>query len=84
MNWLKKSWMWIVAAIGVVIGLVISIISLGRRQPKPVVPKRPELDDVDIPEAPTVDATPADAYAEEKDEPTEPDQLVDDINNRYE
>ena len=82
MAWLKRRWMWLLAALAAVAALVVTIVTR-RPRPKPV-PRRPDTPDVDIPDAPPLDTTPSDDYEAQKVEPkVDGDEVMDDINRRY-
>lgn len=83
--WLKRYWGYLVAAIAAVFGIVIAILTFGQVRPKPpVVPKRPGLPDIEIPDPPPLDTSPSDDYQAEKEKPkADGDEVIDDINRRY-
>jgi hypothetical protein len=73
--WWKKPFVWIGAVLAVVGGVLAFLFTLGRRgsvrvtKPRDLTtPKRPELDDVTVPERKNVDTKPKDDYDEKKHE----------------
>ena len=92
--WLKPKLVWILAGAGIVLGGVITILTLGRSRPKfGKPPKRPELDDVPDVHVPDVDTdfktdlddTVADDYEKDKVKAGDKtdDQVMDNLNDEF-
>lgn len=88
-GWLKPKLVWILAGAGLVLGFVVTLLTLGQAKPgRGKLPKRPDLpdpEDVKVPDVNTdFNDKPADDYEEKKaDENENPDEDVADLNGRF-
>jgi len=80
--WLKKAWVWILAGLGVLVGVAMFFLTFGRRRPRvalPTLPKQPEL-----PMTPVIETKPSEKYEEEaKKIDGNKTDVVDSINERF-